>query len=84
MKGSYLTMKTNDMTPKNDFGNWLLNNILENNMTCSDVANRLLTTRQCVRNHINGDVVPSYVWVIAYCSLFNDNPTIIWKMVKRD
>jgi hypothetical protein len=63
------------------FGKWLLNNMLENKMTCTDVGERLRATRQVVRLHILGINKPSYVWVIAYCSLFNEDPEKIWELV---
>lgn len=74
--------KTNEMKPKNDFGKWLLDSMIKNEFTCSDIANKLHTTRQAVRNHVNGIVLPSYVWVIAYCSLFDENPDDIWELVQ--
>lgn len=71
--------KTADMAPQSEFGRWLHTNMLKNGWTCGDVAERLHTTRQCVRNHINGATPPSYVWVVAYCYLFGDDPNRFWK-----
>lgn len=59
------------MKPKTKFGRWLLNEMINNEFTCTDVAKRLRTTRQNVRNHIIGVSNPSFAYVIAYCWLFN-------------
>lgn len=71
------------MNTTTSFGKWLLNEMVDNELTCADVARRLKMTRQSVRNHVVGDVKPSFACVIAYCWLFNcieklDN---IWNLV---
>ena len=76
--------KTSEMTPKSAFGEWLFVNMLKNDLTCVDVAKMLRSTRQSIRNHINDIAKPSYVWVIAYCSIFNDNPEEVWKLVNEE
>lgn len=73
--------KTCEMKPKSTFGEWLLSNMIKNDLTCVDVANLLHTTRQSISNHVNDVHKPTYVWVIAYCSIFGDDPDIIWKMI---
>lgn len=73
--------KPTKVTPKNKFGEWLISNMIQNNMVCEDVAKRLRTSRQCVWNHINDTKTPIYVWVVAYCSLFDADPEFIWQMV---
>lgn len=77
---------TNEMKPKTTFGRWLLEGMIVAGWTCSDVANKLKTTRQCVRNHINGTTKPSFVWVIAYCYMFDVPEHIddIWCMVCKE
>lgn len=62
---------THEMKPKTKFGRWLLDNMHDSKYSCGDVAKELGTTRQSVANHVNGVINPSFVWVIAYCWLFN-------------
>ena len=71
--------KTTDMKPSTEFGKWLFNNLMRHGLTCQDVAKRLHSTRQGIRNHVNGKTPPSYVWVMAYCTLFNEDPDVIWE-----
>ena len=75
--------KTFEMTPKGMFGEWLFVNMMKRNLTCSDVANMLHTTRQTISNHINNIHKPTYVWVIAYCSIFGGDPDMLWKTVEE-
>ena len=56
--------------------------MIKNKMTCADVARELHTTRQIVAYHVNGRTTPSYVWVKAYCDIFNDDIEKIWKLVE--
>lgn len=78
--------RTDKMRPKTKFGRWLLDRMIDANYTCEDVANELGTTRQCVRNHIVGVTDPTFVWVIAYCWLFNkmDNLNGIWCLTMEE
>lgn len=69
------------MQPKTDFGRWLLDNMIRHDLSCSDLAVELNTTRQTIWNHINGNITPSYVWVVAYCYIFDDSPAVVWQMV---
>ena len=73
--------KTLQTQPKNDFGIWLLDNMIRRELSCSDLAVELNTTRQTIRNRISGDIIPSYVWVVAYCYIFDDSPAVVWQMV---
>jgi DNA-binding XRE family transcriptional regulator len=75
------TRKTEDITTDYEFGKWLLDNMLRRGMSCTDVAKALHATRQGVRVHIAGTTKPSYVWVMAYCWLFNEDIEKIWKLV---
>lgn len=75
---------TEQMVPTTVFGKWLHNNMIVNNLTCGDVAKMLHTTRQTIRNHIAGVCEISYVWVIAYCSIFGDNVNEVWEMVQKE
>lgn len=50
--------KTVDMTPKTLFGKWLLDNMLANEWTCTDVAEKLHTSRQNVCFHVTGKTKP--------------------------
>lgn len=63
--------RTTTMNPTTKFGKWLLDKMIERDYTCEDVAKELGATRQAIRNHINGAVSPSFVWVVTYCWLFN-------------
>ena len=77
--------RTREMIPKTKFGRWLLNNMIKYEYTCGDVAKELGTTRQCVRNHITGITDPTFVWVIAYCWLFNKMEYLndVWCLTKE-
>ena len=68
------------MTATNEIGKWILDNMKRNNMTCTELAQVLHCTKQCVSNHIAGRVIPSYVWIVAYCSIFGGDPDEIWQM----
>lgn len=78
-----MNKKTMLMKPKTKFGKWLLDNMINSGFTCGDVANKLGTSRQCVRNHITGVTNPTFVWVIAYCWLFNTTEDLdnIWCLI---
>lgn len=71
---------------KTGFGWWMLNNMDERGWTCTDVAEKLHTTRQNVCNHTYGRVKPSYTMVVAYCWLFdmNNSPNEIWEIVQKE
>lgn len=77
---------TYEMKPGTKFGRWLLDKMLDSDFTCEDVANELGTTRQTVSNHINGVTDPSFVWVIAYCWLFNSTEDLndIWCLTMEE
>lgn len=77
---------TNEMKPKTKFGKWLLDGMIVAGWTCVDVATKLKTTRQCVRNHVNGITKPSYVWVIAYCWMFGVPEYVddIWQLISEE
>lgn len=77
---------TSKMKPKTKFGMWLLNMMMESEYSCEDVAKKLGTTRQSVRNHITGVINPTFVWVIAYCWLFNvmDDLNDIWNLTMEE
>lgn len=77
---------THDMKPKTKFGRWLLDKMLGTDFTCGDVAKELGTTRRCVRDHITGVTDPSFVWVIAYCWLFNATEDLsdIWDLTTEE
>lgn len=77
--------KTCDMKPKTEFGRWLLDNMIDADFTCGDVAKELGTTRQTVRNHITGVTDPTYVWVIAYSWLFGEIEELydVWNLTQR-
>ena len=78
-------MHTYEMKPKTKFGRWLLDNMIDHNLSCGDVAKVLGTTRQNVRNHITGVTDPSFVWVIAYCWFFSKIEELdnIWCLTKE-
>ena len=76
--------RTTSIKPNGKFGNWLFDNMMQRNWTCGDVARILHSTRQNIRNHVIGRSKPQYVWVIAYCSIFNHDPDEIWKIVLEE
>lgn len=67
------------MTPANEIGKWILDNMKRRGLSCVDVAQKLRCTKQCVRNHITGTVKPSFVWVVAYCRIFGYDPEEVWE-----
>lgn len=71
---------------KTGFGWWMLNNMDERGWSCTDVAEKLHTTRQSVNNHTYGKNKPSYMQVVAYCWVFDfkDNPDDIWELVQGE
>ena len=68
------------------FGWWLLDNMDRRAWSCRDVAERLHTTRQNIRNHIISVTKPSYSQIIAYCWLFDfeSDPNEIWSMIEGE
>lgn len=64
----------------NKFGHWLNGQMLANNYTCEMLADMLHVSKQTVSNHVRGTVTPSYVFVVAYCSIFEniDDYNDIW------
>ena len=72
--------------PKTKFGRWLINQMNDGLYSCEDVAKELGTTRQCVWYHITGVTNPSFVWVIAYCWLFNETENIndVWHLTMEE
>lgn len=79
-----MTRTYKDMVPKTLFGKWLLDRMNEEDINCVQIAEKVYATRQCIRNHINGDVKPSYVWVMAYCQMFGGNPEEIYKLRDKE
>lgn len=69
--------------PRNKFGLWLHNNMVEHGMRRSDVAEKLRVTGPYVSNHACGNRKPTFMNVVAYCWLFGniDDPEEIWKLV---
>ena len=70
-------------TPTTEFGKWLFGRMKVRNYSCGMVARMLRTSRQTVWSHITGRSKPAYVYVMAYCQIFNDDPNRIWKMVEK-
>ena len=68
------------MTATNEIGKWILDNMKRNNLTCAEVAQILHCAKQSGSNHIMGKVTPSYIWIVAYCSIFGGDPNEIWQM----
>ena len=68
------------MTTTNEIGKWILDNMKRHDMTCVEVARILHCNKQSVSNHIMGKVIPSYIWIVAYCSIFGGDPDEIWQM----
>lgn len=77
-------MKEFTIMPKTEFGKWLYNQMKARNYSCGMVARMLRTTRQAINNHVIGKVKPSYVWVMAYCQIFNDDPNKVWTMIENE
>ena len=72
------------MHPKTRFGKWLYLQMVERDLNCTEVANRLHVTKQIVAMHIGGHHLPNYPFVVAYCMIFGGNPEGIWKLVESD
>jgi hypothetical protein len=70
--------------PTTEFGTWLYNQMKARNYSCEGVAMKLRTCRQTVYNHIVGKTTPTYIWIMAYCQIFNNDPNKIWKLVKKE
>ena len=81
-----MNKNTMRMKPKTEFGRWLLDKMTDSEFTCGDVARELGTTRQSVWNHISGATDPTFVWVIAYCWLFDatENLNEIWNLTMKE
>ena len=77
-------MKDFEKMPDTKFGSWLFSNMKARNYSCTMVAQKLHTTRQAVRNHVVGINKPSYVWIMAYCQIFNCNPDKVWEMITKE
>lgn len=77
-------MKEFKTMPNTEFGRWLYNRMRVRNYSCGVVARMLRTTRQAIANHVSGRVKPSYVWVLAYCQIFNGDSNKVWEMVEKD
>jgi predicted transcriptional regulator len=76
-------MKDFKTTPTTEFGKWLFNHMKVRNYSCGMVARMLRTSRQTVWNHVTGRSKPTYIWVMAYCQIFNDIPNRVWKMLQE-
>lgn len=59
----------------NEFCVWLYTQMGLREWRTITVADKLKTTKQTVCNHLKGEVMPSFITVIAYCWLF-DEPDI--------
>ena len=70
--------------PKGKFGHWLFHKMVDYYYTQQEVADMLHTTKQSISNHVRGVCLPNYPWVIAYCSIFNEDPEEIWKLVEEE
>lgn len=66
------------------FGEWLVRELRENDMTCADFAGLLRTSRQSITAYILHKTKPSYITVIAICHILNRNPVAIWRLVEED
>lgn len=70
--------------PKTKFGEWLTLCMAANYMSCEDVANRLHVTRQVIQQHASGHHLSSYVWCIAYASIFDVDQEYLWQLVEQE
>lgn len=69
--------------PKTDFQKWFFDNLIENDLTMSDVASKLHTSRQTVSNHYRNSKSVSYCDIIGYCIVFKTgNLEEVYKMAK--
>lgn len=66
------------------FGEWLVRELREHNMTCEEFAGLLKTTRQTITKYATKKARPSYITVVAICYIFNRNPDAIWQLVEED
>lgn len=76
--------KFDNMRPETEFGNWLYSKMVENDLTCTDVAEKLHVSKQTIAYHTNGKVCPNYPFVLAYNTIFGDDVDEVWNMVLRD
>lgn len=76
--------KFTKMRPRTSFGRWLHSKMVEHDLDCTVVSQRIHTTRQTVAYHVSGHTIPNYPFVAAYCSVVGGNPEEIWKLVELD
>lgn len=67
-----------------NFGEWLVEEMRANELTCEDLAGLLRMSRQSISAYISRKTKPSYIVVIAICSIFGRNPDKIWRLVEKD
>ena len=72
------------MRPRTEFGKWLHASMMNRQLDCTDVSQKIHTTRQTVAYHVSGHTKPNYPFVAAYCSVVGGNPEEIWKLVEQD
>ena len=73
-------------TTRNEFGEWLAQNLFRTGMTLREVAGKLHVSRVSISEHLNGRHNQTFRDVIAYCWLFDstDDPNDIYKLVKEE
>ena len=79
-----------DIKCRTKFGEWLVYNIYHNDLTITQLAERLRLSRATISTHINGTHKPTFVNVVAYCYVFEKIngemlfPQAIYKMVDEE
>lgn len=69
--------------PKTEFQAWFYKNLCDNNLTFTDVAGLLRTTKQTISNHYRKEESLSFAYIWCYCALFgNGNPDTLYEMTR--
>lgn len=58
--------------PRNKFGIWLRDMLLQNTLTVEDVANKLRVSNATIYRHLYGNCVPSLKMIKKYADLFTN------------
>lgn len=70
--------------PKGDFGRWLAEKIVSNQIKVYDLAEGIRSSPKNVYKHLKGETIPSFPYLVAYCWYFNEfffeenDPLDIW------
>lgn len=78
--------KYEKISNSSNFSIWMKKRLYENNMSVEKLANTLSIDKRTIYYHLNGQVKPTFVRIIAYCWAFRniDNPYEILHLVEED